>query len=119
MATFLKKLLGKKTVSSNEETAGSDNQGFITTLEREFSVPIFEEFGEWIVEREEVYEIFSEGLSERHPTYELLSNIGDTEIKHIGDYARKLCEDDRITDLHVHKAIKATMLHWGEGDKDA
>lgn len=119
MVGFLKKILGKKMVLSNEDMAPSDNQGFITTLEREFSVPIFEEFGEWIVERDEVYEIFSEGLGDRHPTYELLSIIGDMEIQRIGEYARKFCEDDRITDLHVRNGIKAALLHWGEGDKNA
>lgn len=119
MVQFLKKILGIKTVSYNVKTAVSDNLGFITTLEREFSVPIFEEFGEWIVERDEVYEIFSEGLGDRHPTYELLSKVSDVEIKSIGEYARKFCEDDRITNAHVRNAIKNTLWHWGEGDKDA
>lgn len=127
MLRLLEKFFIQKVVSSDELTVSEnqnstttmDDQGFITTLEREFSVPIFKEFGEWVVERDEVYEIFSEGLDDQHPTFELLSQIGDTEIEKIKNYAQKFCEDERITSSHVRNAIKETLWHWKKEAKDA
>jgi len=124
---FFEKSFGQKVVSSDDLAVSEDqnsilsmeNQGLITTLEREFSVPIFKEFGEWIVQRDEVYEIFSEGLGDQHPTFELLSQIGDVEIEHIKNYAQKFCEDDRITSSHVRNAIKETLWHWKKETQDA
>jgi len=114
---FFEKLFGqKKTVPV--ETSVSENQGFISTLEREFSVPIFEEFDEWVVEREEVYEIFSDGLGGLHLTIELLSKVGSAEIELITKYAQEFCEDNRITFSHVQNAINETVWHWSEETKD-
>jgi len=115
---FFKKLFGQKKTVRKKITV-PENQGFISTLEREFSVPIFEEFGEWIVQRDEVYEIFSEGLGDQHPTFELLSKTSNAEIERITKYAQEFCEDNRITFSHVQNAIKETLWHWKKETKDA
>ena len=113
---IFKSLFGQKPTSSNdaEET---DNQGLITTLEREFISPIIENFGDDLIHREEVYEIFSEGLGDCKPTYELLSNVSEADIMNITKYAQKIAEDDRITDKYVRDAIKNTLSHWSK-DQD-